>query len=648
MSKKSDFRRLVTSLWFRLITLGIVALVFAEALLLAPGKASGWAFYLTAAEVAFEVVVRLVFAALVGIALGTLCTAVATPFLWHFNSSRVRIADWATKVGVFLVVFLDSRFALTVLIKSWWSNHGPRFTTALLTVHFLAFAVALFIPRTRREVATSLDGFLRETMTRRTAIATVGSAAALVATEFALGMSAPAVRAALSPQRPKSNFLLITFDALSAEDMSLYGYRLPTTPNIDAFAQKSTVFTNFYAGSTFTTPGVAAIMTGLYPSESLVYQLQGKLPSDRAEKSLPRLMQAAGYATCGFFSNGFAYYLGQSSRNGFDALPEPVFQPGMLHHLWDVSRPLHQNTGFGCRIDEYRDLRILWNSLSGLPQNLPGRFPAVASFENAARMLSHLPEGFFMWVHVMTPHYPYLPDLADRGRFTPHIERQMLDEDDDRSWYPHYPSSQQSQVNERRLRYDEFVATADRAFANFMTQMGESGKLENTTVIVSADHGESFEGGVYQHDSPYLTRPVIHIPLIIRTPGQQQGCRVAFTADQTSIATTILELASQPKPSSMRGQSLVDWIARDGQGEGQGVAFSQYLERNSVFKPVRHGTVAVTDGHHQYVVYLDTQKGELRPLSEAQFWNIDRTSEYPEQAQSLRSTIRARFPSLIQ
>ena len=98
----------------------------------------------------------------------------------------------------------------------------------------------------------------------------------------------------------------------------------------------------------------------------------------------------------------------------------------------------------------------------------------------------------------------------------------------------------------------------------------------------------------------------------------------------------------------MRGQSLVDWIARDGQGEGQGVAFSQYLERNSVFKPVRHGTVAVTDGHHQYVVYLDTQKGELRPLSEAQFWNIDRTSEYPEQAQSLRSTIRARFPSLIQ
>jgi len=37
----------------------------------------------------------------------------------------------------------------------------------------------------------------------------------------------------------KSNFLLITFDALNAEDVSLYGYRLPTTPNIDAFARKA-------------------------------------------------------------------------------------------------------------------------------------------------------------------------------------------------------------------------------------------------------------------------------------------------------------------------------------------------------------------------------------------------------------------------
>ena len=90
-----------------------------------------------------------------------------------------------------------------------------------------------------------------------------------------------------------------------------------------------------------------------------------------------------------------------------------------------------------------------------------------------------------------------------------------------------------------------------------MLDLETSGKLCDTTVIVSADHGESFEGGVYQHRSPYLTRPVVHIPLIIRTPDQHDGRTVSITADQTALAPTILDLATLPKPHWMRSQSLV-------------------------------------------------------------------------------------------
>ena len=96
----------------------------------------------------------------------------------------------------------------------------------------------------------------------------------------------------------------------------------------------------------------------------------------------------------------------------------------------------------------------------------------------------------------------------------------------------------------------------------------------------------------------------------------------------------------------MRGQSLVGWLNRDGQGEGEGLAFCQYFERNSVFKPLRHGTVGVIDGQYQYVVYLDTQKGELRPLNEAQIWNLDRSAENPARAKALRAAIHSRFPEL--
>jgi hypothetical protein len=106
-------------------------------------------------------------------------------------------------------------------------------------------------------------------------------------------------------------------------------------------------------------------------------------------------------------------------------------------------------------------------------------------------------------------------------------------------------------------------------------------------------------------------------------------------------------LAGQVKPENMRGESLAKWLKEGSSGEGEGLAFSQYLERNSVFKPLQHGTVAVIDGKYQYVVDLETQKGALRPLSEAHFWNLDKTADNPARAQELRSAIHKRFPDLV-
>jgi hypothetical protein len=76
------------------------------------------------------------------------------------------------------------------------------------------------------------------------------------------------------------------------------------------------------------------------------------------------------------------------------------------------------------------------------------------------------------------------------------------------------------------------------------------------------------------------------------------------------------------------------------------MAFTQYLERNSIFEPLTHGTVGVIDGRHQYVLDLDTGKGILRPLAEAESWNLDRSAENPALAQTLRDAIYTRFPDL--
>jgi arylsulfatase A-like enzyme len=644
MRREPGFRSALATIWFRLVTLAIVGMVFTEALLVGRTRIQGWTFYLSTPEVVFEVVVRLLFSALAGIALATICTVLLAAFLGYFASVRERLVEWATRVSVILVVFLDSRYALTSLIT--WSNRGVRFTSALLVAHFVFFLVALCVPRFRRELITSLDGFLGPKMTRGIALAIPIVALGLVGMEFVLSRPSHVVKAATITQRPKSNVVLITFDALSAEDLSVYGYRLPTTPHIDAFARDATVFANYYSTSTFTTPTVATMLTGGYPSETHIHQLQSRLTAEKEGKSLPAVMSAAGYVTGGFVSNPFAYYVANGPGNGFDILPEPVFQEGGLQRIWDVTRPIHQNSGFGSRVDEYMDMEGIWNNVNRMPPNLVMRFRPDASFAQAGKMLRQLPEGFFLWIHVITPHNPYLPDPVDQGRFLPAAEGQQYAEERELQWLPHYEADQQSQVDRRRLLYDEFILSADRAFGGFIAELERTRKLEHTTVIVSADHGESFEGGVFRHSSPYLTRPLIHIPLIIKTPEQQHGHKVEVVADQTRLAPTILELAGISKPEWMHGESLVSWLGKGGSGADEGIAFSQYLERNSVFKPLQHGTVGVIDGQYEYVLDLDTNKGALRPLNQAQLWNLDRTAENPARAATLRSAIYARFPEL--
>ena len=119
--KLSGFRSVAVSLWLRLITIAIVALVFSEALMMGSGRAQTWTYFLSTPEIVFEAVVRLVFAGLAGIALGTVCTAMIVPFLWYFEALRERVVEGVTRVAVVIVLFLISRLAVNVLIS--WSYH---------------------------------------------------------------------------------------------------------------------------------------------------------------------------------------------------------------------------------------------------------------------------------------------------------------------------------------------------------------------------------------------------------------------------------------------------------------------------------------------------------------------------------------------
>ena len=65
--------------------------------------------------------------------------------------------------------------------------------------------------------------------------------------------------------QPSPNIIVLVFDAMSAENLSVYGYRRATTPNLERFAERATVFHRHISAGNYTTPGTASLLTGTYP-----------------------------------------------------------------------------------------------------------------------------------------------------------------------------------------------------------------------------------------------------------------------------------------------------------------------------------------------------------------------------------------------
>ena len=90
----------------------------------------------------------------------------------------------------------------------------------------------------------------------------LSSAAALAGAVHTFPFSSAASRHQSSAH---PNILVVLFDALSAEHLSLYDYPRHTSPNLDHFAEGATVYHNHHSAGNYTTPSTASLFTGTYP-----------------------------------------------------------------------------------------------------------------------------------------------------------------------------------------------------------------------------------------------------------------------------------------------------------------------------------------------------------------------------------------------
>ncbi len=417
----------------------------------------------------------------------------------------------------------------------------------------------------------------------------------------------------------RRNIILVTFDALTARDMSVYGFDRETTPFISQWAKSATVFTRHEAAANYTAPTTATLMTGKRVWTHRRIQSHAGAPLKSDTESLPSLLKNNGYYNMAFITNHIASVQELGMVDSFMVAPlsnefmEPASIYGFLrYHLYRL---------FSARVKMYYwilDEDFILHKL--LPDNyvkypLKTEFPIEKAFDMyMAEIENKVANPYFAWIHLFPPHAPYLPPEQYFGLFESSPEY--------RNWKSQYPlvrkryfsKDMHSDANIIRSRYDEFIRYCDRQFQGFIEELEKKGQLNNTIIILTSDHGESFQHGYFTHGGPYLFEQMTHLPLIIKEPGQVEGKVINILVDQTDIPATILDLAGISVPLWVEGRSMVPLLR--GEAFDQKPVFSMNFEKNPASEKITRGTIAVWEGDYKLIYYLEKEKSQLFNLKD--------------------------------
>ena len=430
--------------------------------------------------------------------------------------------------------------------------------------------------------------------------------------------------------KDRPNIILVTFDALAARHMSVYGYQKATTPFINRWSENATVFTKAEAGSNFTTPAVAGLMTGKRVWTHQTYQIEGATPIRSNVESLPAALKNNGYFNVALVVNPFASVKVLGMSGSFDIAPPATgFSASASLFGWKfgiVDVMLYRAFGDKIRMHNWilKNDFILSRFLNLLSRNISRTtVPPDKAFNKFIEIIDgNLPKPFFAWIHIFPPHDPYLPPEPYKGNFNPSLELRSYKSQEkliEESYkylfqYQPFPEEMQPPVNLMRDYYDEFITYIDKEFEDFIEKLNKR-KIENTVIILSADHGESFEHGYLTHGGPFLYEQVTNIPLIIKEPGQIKGQTVDTLVEQIDIPATVLDLADIRVPLWMEGRSLEPLIR--GKRLPQQPAFSMNFEENrSRGYQIDRGSISVWDGDYKLIHYLERNKSLLFNLKD--------------------------------
>ena len=445
-------------------------------------------------------------------------------------------------------------------------------------------------------------------------------------------LRSPPAASAMAATRGAPNVLLITIDALAAGDAAICGTGPTLMPRLRELTGRATCFSRFYASANFTTPTTSTIDTGTLPWTHLATQIAAKLPPPLRDQTLAAQLRAAGYRTHFITDNFLASPLHHGTWRAYD---DQRFAPSLWRNRVREALTIFPDTTLPLVVDSIASFMGAFDAYLHAAHN---PYDTMRAYAAVPGMLAASPGPAFVWAHTMPPHAPYLPPASTRHRLLPAGELERWHEFMDENMP--YGAKAQPLVDKHRLRYRESILGADESLGRLLDELQRQGRLEQALVVVTADHGESFERNFIGHAGPLLHDAVIRIPLVVKLPGQTLGRVIEQPVSQADLAPSLLDMVGAAALPRAEGRSLRPLL--EGSALAPTPVFSMSMERQSRFRPIRVGHYAVIDGAHKLIWHLGEDRVELYDLAADARESDDLAQRRPEVVDRLKGLLRER------
>ncbi len=369
---------------------------------------------------------------------------------------------------------------------------------------------------------------------------------------------------------PDPNVLLVVLDSVRAANAGIHGHARETTPFLSSFADEATVYEQARTPGARSITGHASLFTGR--------TVEGHGLTSAAKRLKPgttvfETLRDAGYETAVFSENVWITDVAIGLRRGFDTVvgPQNVPFPEALDARRFVAEEGRGNYAAFLRAAAASD-RPFRSLANGVVTKLASDYPHLYPFDASPPGDVYL-DRFLEWQADAGGPWAACLNLMDAHRpYEPEAEHDQWGDDELRSLQERVPNDWELpsepagwwKLSAVESLYDGAIRQTDALLERLVSTLRRRDALENTLLVITSDHGEGFgepsrirPGIRVAGHNTALHEVILHVPLVVRFPGQTEGLRTGGLASIAEFPAAVSDAREgESGPDSFRSDTV--------------------------------------------------------------------------------------------